>query len=527
MEVFFQFLRYLPYRINPVALRIGPIQIRYYGIMLLIAFFSVYWLILYRVKKNKITIKKQLIDDYFFWAVFFALIGARLGYVLFYDLAYYLKNPLEIILPFSLENGFSFTGLSGMSYHGGLLAVILFSIYFCRSKKINLLNFSDCLAAAVPLGHFFGRIGNFLNGELYGRATSAAWGMYFPADASNLLRHPSQLYQAFFEGLLLFVLLWNLSKKIKIPGLIFSFYLIGYGFLRFFVEFFRQPDSHLGFVLGSLSMGQVFCLVMVLAGLAMFIFLKRKNIGYLNCFVILFIFLAPFPLFPFGLSGKSVLEKLDEAAMSVVNVSAYNISAQARQSQFVIDKNSGKIAAIDNIPANLLFRTGSGVVVGKEGIIVTNTHTIVKANFITVRFYDGSLYAAEPVVIAAGKDMAFIKVELKEEAIPVKISDSDKVEIGQTIYTIGSSKILDGTFSQGRITGLGRMESGLSGHKVDIIETNLSVYEGDSGSPVFDQQGKLIGFVAAAHRRKGKSYIVASNKIADIYKEIKAKTNSN
>ncbi len=228
MEAFSQWLRYLPYRVDPVAFRIGFIQIRYYGIMLLTAFLSVYWLVLYRLKKERVGIKKEVIDNYLFWVILALIAGGRLGYVLFYNLAYYLRNPLEIILPFRLDNGFEFIGLSGLSYHGSLLAIALVTIFFCRKKKVNLWRLADLFSVAVPLGHFFGRIGNFLNGELYGRVTSIAWGMYFPLDSTGQLRHPSQLYQAFSEGLLLFIILWSIRKKVKTPGLIFSFYLIGY-----------------------------------------------------------------------------------------------------------------------------------------------------------------------------------------------------------------------------------------------------------------------------------------------------------
>jgi len=266
MEAFFQNLRYLPYRIDPVAFRIGFIQVRYYGIMLLTAFLSVYGLVSYRLKKEKIGISKEVVDNYLFWVLVALIAGGRLGYVLFYNLAYYLRNPLEVILPFRLGNGFEFIGLSGLSYHGSLIGIALATIVFCRKHKVNLWRLADLFSAAVPLGHFFGRIGNFLNGELYGRVTSVAWGMYFPADAGNLARHPSQLYQAFFEGLVLFILLWSFRKKIKTPGLIFCFYLIGYGFLRFLVEFFRQPDPQLGFVLGPFSMGQILSFLMILVG---------------------------------------------------------------------------------------------------------------------------------------------------------------------------------------------------------------------------------------------------------------------
>ncbi|GBE05669.1 prolipoprotein diacylglyceryl transferase [bacterium BMS3Abin10] len=163
-----------------------------------------------------------------------------------------------------------------MSYHGGLIAVIIATMIFCKKNKISFWRFTDLLISAIPLGYMFGRIGNFLNGELYGRVTTAAWGMYFPLDATGRLRHPSQLYEAFFEGIFLFAILWNLRKRSAFNGYLSSLYLIGYGLVRFFIEFVREPDVQLGFVLGPLSMGQVLCFFMILAGMA--IFLVKRNI---------------------------------------------------------------------------------------------------------------------------------------------------------------------------------------------------------------------------------------------------------
>ncbi len=205
------------------------------------------------------------------------MIGGRLGYVIFYNLKYYIAHPIEIILPFSLTNGFHFTGIAGMSYHGGLIGVLLATIIFCYRNKINLWRFADLLVPAVPLGYTFGRLGNFINGELYGRVTTMPWGMYFPLDSTRQLRHPSQLYEAFFEGLFLFFVLWSMRKKKLFEGFLLSLYLIGYGLVRFLIEFVREPDPQLGVIVGSLTMGQILCLSMILGGIGIFYIRKGKK----------------------------------------------------------------------------------------------------------------------------------------------------------------------------------------------------------------------------------------------------------
>jgi phosphatidylglycerol:prolipoprotein diacylglycerol transferase len=239
--------------------------------MYLLSFFVIYLLILRRLKKEDFFYSKETIQSYFFWAILGAIIGGRIGYVLFYNLDYFLKYPLEIILPFSYDNGWHYTGISGMSYHGGLVGVGVASVLFCRENKIKFSDFASLIIPALPLGYTFGRIGNFINGELYGRVTNVFWGMYFPLDLTNSLRHPSQLYEAFFEGVCLFVLFWSIRKNKLLANFFFSLYLIFYGLVRFVIEFFREPDAQLGFVWGKLTMGQVLCLVMVIFGLVIFI----------------------------------------------------------------------------------------------------------------------------------------------------------------------------------------------------------------------------------------------------------------
>jgi phosphatidylglycerol---prolipoprotein diacylglyceryl transferase len=268
--------QHLPEHLNPSILEIGSFQLRYYSLMYLVAFSLTYGLVMYRLRREEYRYAPETIQDFFFWGIFGLVIGARLGYVLFYNLAYYLKHPLEILLPFTFSGGIRFVGISGMSYHGGALGVLAASLLFCRRHSIDFWNFADLFCPAVPLGYTFGRIGNFMNGELFGRATDVPWGMFFPLDPSRLLRHPSQLYEAFFEGIVLFVVLWSIRRKSPFDGFLFSLYIIGYGLVRFFLEFFREPDGQLGFVLGGLTMGQLLCLLMMLAGFGIFMLRKSR-----------------------------------------------------------------------------------------------------------------------------------------------------------------------------------------------------------------------------------------------------------
>ncbi len=269
------FWQHLPEHISPTIFTIGQFQLRYYGLMYLIAFLIVYFLVLYRLKTEDFDYEKGIIQDCFVWLILGLMIGARLGYVLFYNLEYYLSRPFEIVLPFSFEGGFHFTGLAGMSYHGGLVGVIITGIIFCAKNKINFWQLSDLFIPQIPLAYTFGRIGNFLNGELYGRVTDVPWGMYFPLDRTNQLRHPSQLYEAFFEGIFLFLILWRMRRKRFFSGFFLSLYLIGYGVVRFFIEFFREPDPQLGFIADFLTMGQILCLVMIFSGAGLLYYRSR------------------------------------------------------------------------------------------------------------------------------------------------------------------------------------------------------------------------------------------------------------
>ncbi|MBI4682890.1 MAG: prolipoprotein diacylglyceryl transferase [Nitrospirae bacterium] len=277
MNNFIDFWQHIPEHIKPYIFQVGQFQLRYYGLMYIAAFSVLYILSFHRLKTEDYDYPKTALENYFVWAILGLMLGARSGYVLFYNFSYYLSRPLEIILPFSFEGGLHFTGLAGMSYHGGLIGVITSSAIFCRKYKIDFWRFSDFLIPSIPLGYTFGRIGNFINGELYGHATTAPWGMYFPLDVTNQLRHPSQLYEALLEGVLLFIILWSIRRKRTFKGFFLSLYIMGYGTVRFFIEFFREPDPQIGYYFGFITMGQILCLIMIMTGAGIFYFRKTNN----------------------------------------------------------------------------------------------------------------------------------------------------------------------------------------------------------------------------------------------------------
>lgn len=269
---------HIPEHINPVFFSLGPFQIHWYGLMYVIAFSIFYGLAIYRIRTEEPAYSKKMVLDFLTWAIAGVLLGGRLGYVLFYDFGYFAAHPVRIISPFDFSNGFQYTGIYGMSYHGGMIGVMTAAIFFCRKNKIKLWPFVDFVIPAIPLGYLFGRLGNFINGELYGRVTVMPWGMYFPLDPLHQLRHPSQLYEVFFEGLILFLVLWNLRTIKFFNGFLFCLYLIGYGLMRFFIEFVREPDSQLGFVAGPFTMGQILCFMMILAGGSILTFKLARQI---------------------------------------------------------------------------------------------------------------------------------------------------------------------------------------------------------------------------------------------------------
>lgn len=244
--------------IDPVALSIGPIQFRWYGIMYLLSFILAWLLARWRIRHVPSCQhwREQELDDLLTWCMLGVVLGGRLGYVLFYDFASYLADPSEI---FRLWNG-------GMSFHGGLLGVLAACWYFTRKTRHSFLELVDFIAPLVPIGLFFGRIGNFINAELWGKSTDLPWGMLFP-NAGSVPRHPSQLYEAALEGVVLFILLWIFSRQQRPVGAVAGLFGLGYGIFRCLVEFVRLPDAQLGYLaFGWLTMGQLLCLPLIVAG---------------------------------------------------------------------------------------------------------------------------------------------------------------------------------------------------------------------------------------------------------------------
>ena len=255
-------------QIDPVIFQIGPLAVRWYGLMYLLGFVAAYMLIRHLVRLRNLALDKDGVSDLLFYAVLGVVLGGRLGYVLFYNPMQYLSRPLDI---FAIWQG-------GMSFHGGLLGVVIASLIFCRRRKLTILLTGDILVTSAPIGLGLGRLGNFINGELWGRVTDHPWGMVFPGGGA-LPRHPSQLYEAFFEGLVLFVILYLLHRRKVTAGIPFFSFFIGYGLFRFLIEFVRQPDAHLGFLWGGATMGQLLSLPMVVFGLSgcLFICLRKDR----------------------------------------------------------------------------------------------------------------------------------------------------------------------------------------------------------------------------------------------------------
>lgn len=272
MQNFIQFWQNLPSMLSPVAFSIAGFEVRWYGLMYIAAFLTTYAFVRYRTNTEEKFSKysDDFIVDLFTWLIIGLLLGGRIGYVIFYNFAYFLEKPWQVFLPFEKTvEGWSFTGIAGMSYHGGVIGVIIAGWIFLKLKKESFWKLADLVCPAIPLGYTFGRIGNFLNGELWGRSTESVFGMYFPRAGEEILRHPSQLYEGFLEGIVLFLILWNLRKITgkKMPeGSMLGLYIIGYGIARFSVEYFREPDSHLGFVIANFSMGQILSFGMILFG---------------------------------------------------------------------------------------------------------------------------------------------------------------------------------------------------------------------------------------------------------------------
>ena len=257
--------------INPIAFSVGPINVYWYGLAyvagMVLGLFYALKIVDAKKENCNLLITKKNIDEIFIWIVFGIIFGARFGYVIFYNFDFYLNNPLLIL---SLWEG-------GMSFHGGALGVIIAIISYSKYHKIPILETGDIVCAVVPIGLFFGRITNFINGELWGKETNLSWGVIFPNAGSNP-RHPSQLYEAGLEGLALFIILFALvlSNGLKKRGLISGTFLFFYSFSRILVENFREPDLHIGYIFLNITMGMVLSLPFLIAGLIL-IFQSLKN----------------------------------------------------------------------------------------------------------------------------------------------------------------------------------------------------------------------------------------------------------
>ncbi len=275
------FYQNLPSRINPIAFHIGFFSIGWYSLMYLLGVLVIYLLLHWRIKRKEggIGLSFKKMEELLLWLLLGAIVGGRLGYVFFYEPSYFFSHPLAIISPFDGEG--NLVGIYGLSYHGGLLGVIMAGWIFARRNKLVLWKLADFVVPAISAGYFFGRLGNFFNGELYGRLTHSQWGMNFynPYILDWELRVPSQLVEAFFEGLVLFLILWSVRNKKIFQGYLLSLYLLGYGVFRLGIEFVREPDVPIGYVakIGSLgiTLGQVYSLLMIGLAVGLFFFQKR------------------------------------------------------------------------------------------------------------------------------------------------------------------------------------------------------------------------------------------------------------
>ena len=258
--------------IDPVLLSLGPLQVRWYGLMYVIGFTAAYLLVMHQAKRFRWERMLNHLDNLNLFLILGVVIGGRLGYAFFYNPAYYFSHPLEIPAIWS----------GGMSFHGGCLGALLAGFLYCRRTGLDFWKAADLYIVTVPVGLFFGRLGNFINGELYGRITNVPWAMVFP-QGGPLPRHPSQLYEAILEGLVLFLILWTVKARPWHPariagwphGIMLALFLGLYGSFRFIVEFVREPDPQIGLIGSTFSMGQILCLLMICAGILLW--LGRKT----------------------------------------------------------------------------------------------------------------------------------------------------------------------------------------------------------------------------------------------------------
>ena len=252
--------------IDPTLVEIGPFAIRWYALAYIGGILLGWRYALVLARTSPVAFERRTLDDFLLWVTLGIVLGGRLGYVLFYKPGYFLAHPAEIV----------FVWQGGMSFHGGMLGVVIAIVAFARLRRIPVLALGDIVACVVPIGLFLGRLANFVNGELYGRVTGVPWGIVFPR-GGDLPRHPSQLYEAGLEGLVLFcvlALVWRTTRLKQRPGAVGGVFLVGYGLSRIIVEFAREPDAHLGFLFAGITMGQLLSVPMVLLGLALIVWAR-------------------------------------------------------------------------------------------------------------------------------------------------------------------------------------------------------------------------------------------------------------
>lgn len=259
----------LPYpQIDPVAIALGPLKVHWYGLMYLVGIGGAWWLASRRLERFDATWSKDKLSDLVFWVAMGVILGGRLGYVFFYDFAAYIAEPAKILRVWE----------GGMSFHGGLIGVMLATWWFGKRNGKSFFELMDFIAPLVPIGLGAGRIGNFINAELWGKATDVPWAMVFPTDPEQLARHPSQLYQFALEGVALFTILWFYSRKPRPTMAVSGMFAACYGVFRFIVEFVRVPDAQLGYLAWDwLTMGQVLCLPMILGGIGLIAYAYKRQ----------------------------------------------------------------------------------------------------------------------------------------------------------------------------------------------------------------------------------------------------------
>lgn len=267
-----EFWQHIYSHFDVVAFSLWGLKVHWYSIMYVIALLLALFLAKFFLRKFRFNINEKHLDSYFIWAEIGVVLGARVGYILIYDAntMYYLSHPWQIFNPYA--NG-EFVGIRGLSYHGAIVGFLIATFLFCKKYKSNPWVLLDLVALSVPLAYVFGRIGNFLNQELFGRITNVPWGIYVGED----LRHPSQLYEAFLEGVVVFIVVYLFKFKQSFQGELILVYAVVYSLARFICEFYREPDFDLGFVLWGMSMGQILSLMMFVVALLVYIYMKFRK----------------------------------------------------------------------------------------------------------------------------------------------------------------------------------------------------------------------------------------------------------